>query len=140
MDAPGEAKPDLWIIQEIARRLGLDIDFVGGAWWSALAPGQRYDLALSNPPYIAEGDPHLPALRHEPRGALTAGPDGLDALREIVAGAPRHLRPAGWLLLEHGCDQEVALRALLAGAGFESIRTLRDASGLPRVTLGRRPE
>lgn len=69
-----------------------------------------------------------------------AGGGGLDALREIVAGAPRHLRPAGWLLLEHGCDQDGALRALLAGAGFESIQTLRDASGLPRVTLGRRPE
>lgn len=113
-----------------------------GSWWDALDAQDRFDLVASNPPYVGAGDPHLAQgdLRYEPQQALVAGGGGLDALREIVAGAPRHLRPAGWLLLEHGCDQDGALRALLAGAGFESIQTLRDVSGLPRVTLGRRPE
>ena len=113
-----------------------------GSWWDALDAQDRFDLIASNPPYIEAGDPHLAQgdLRYEPQQALVSGVGGLDALREIVAGAPRHLRPAGWLLLEHGCDQDGALRALLAGTGFESIRTLRDASGLPRVTLGRQPE
>ena len=74
------------------------------------------------------------------RQALAAGAVGLDALREVIAGAPRHLRPGGWLLVEHGLDQDEAVRALLAAAGFADVLTLRDAAGLPRVTLGRRPE
>jgi len=113
-----------------------------GSWWEAVAPAERFDLVVSNPPYVQAGDPHLAQgdLRFEPPQALAAGPDGLAALREIVAGAGDRLRPGGWLLLEHGGDQDAAVRALLTGAGFTAILTLADAAGLPRVTLGRRPE
>lgn len=121
---------------------GARLQWRAGSWWGALDAQDRFDLVASNPPYIGAGDPHLVQgdLRYEPQQALVSGVGGLDALREIVAGAPRHLRPAGWLVLEHGCDQDGTLRALLGGAGFQSIQTLRDASGLPRVTLGRLPE
>ncbi len=94
---------------------------------------------LSNPPYIAGGDPHLPALRHEPTLALTPGGDGLDALRAIVAGAGAHLVAGGWLLLEHGHDQAEAVRALLHAHGFEAVETRRDLAGQPRCTGGRTP-
>lgn len=113
-----------------------------GSWWEAVDHQERFDLVVSNPPYVQAGDPHLAQgdLRFEPPQALAAGPDGLAALREVVAGASGRLRPGGWLLLEHGRDQDAAVRALLAGAGFTAILTLGDAAGLPRVTLGRRPE
>lgn len=115
---------------------------LAGNWWEAIDPGETFDLVVSNPPYVPGGDPHLSQgdVRFEPSQALAAGPDGLAALREIVAGASARLQPGGWLLLEHGYDQDVAVRALLAGAGFTAIATLPDAAGLPRVTLGRRPE
>lgn len=108
-----------------------------GDWFSAL-PGERYDLVVSNPPYLAEDDPHLPALAHEPRGALVSGADGLDAIRHIVATAPRFLRPAGALLLEHGMDQGQAVRDLLRAAGFGAVETWRDLGGRERVSGGRR--
>lgn len=117
-----------------AHRLALDVTFVGGPWWAALTPGQRFDLALSNPPYIADGDLHLAALCHEPGIALTAGPDGLNALRAIVDAAPAHLTPGAWLLLEHGFEQADAVQTLLRDAGFQGIATRRDAAGRPRVT------
>lgn len=98
-----------------------------------------FDMIVANPPYVAEGDPHLAQgdLRFEPRHALVAGPDGLDAIRTIVARAPCYLRPKGWLLLEHGYDQADACRALLAAAGFVARFTLEDLGGRPRVTGGR---
>lgn len=110
-------------------------------WWDAVEPGERFDLVASNPPYVEDRDPHLERgdLRFEPRAALAAGADGLDALREVVAGAPPRLRAGGWLLLEHGFAQGDALRAMLAAAGLRDVETLRDAAGLPRVTLGRAP-
>lgn len=120
-----------------ADRLGLEVTFVGGSWWSALA-GRRFDLALANPPYIAEGDAHLPALRHEPASALTSGPEGLDALRTIVDGAAAHLNDRGWLLLEHGYDQADAVQALLRDAGFAGVATRRDVGGQRRCTGGHR--
>lgn len=120
-----------------ALRLGLAVDFRIGSWWQPLA-GQRFHLALSNPPYIAEGDRHLDALTAEPRAALTSGPDGLEALREIVGGAAGHLAPGGWLLLEHGFDQADAVQALLAAAGFEPVASRRDLGGQLRCTGGRR--
>jgi release factor glutamine methyltransferase len=122
-----------------AARLALAIEFRAGDWWAALA-GRRFALALSNPPYIAGGDPHLAALGHEPRVALTPGGDGLGALRAIVAGAPAHLVPGGWLLLEHGHDQAGAVSSLLRQAGFEPVQTRADLAGLPRCTGGRRPD
>jgi len=122
---------------------GLDarVDFRAGDWFGPLRDAPPFDLVASNPPYIAEGDPHLARgdLRHEPPGALASGPDGLDAIRAITAGAPAHLVAGGWLLLEHGFDQGPAVRALLDAAGFSGIATLADLEGRDRVTLGRRP-
>lgn len=113
-----------------------------GNWWEAVDAQERFDLVASNPPYVEAGDPHLAQgdLRFEPVLALVAGPDGLAALRAIVAGTGRHLLRGGWVLLEHGFDQGEALRALLADAGFASIATLCDAAALPRVTFARKPE
>jgi release factor glutamine methyltransferase len=119
-----------------AQRLGLTVEWVQGSWWSAL-PDRQFDLALSNPPYIAAGDAHLEALAAEPLAALTPGPSGLEALREIVAGASTHLRPGAWLLLEHGFDQGEAVRGLLRAAGFSDIQTRHDLGGQPRCSGGR---
>ncbi|MFC4729665.1 peptide chain release factor N(5)-glutamine methyltransferase [Coralloluteibacterium thermophilus] len=118
-----------------------NVAFAEGDWFSPLA-GRRFDLVASNPPYIAEDDPHLEQgdLRHEPRGALASGADGLDALRRIVAEAPAHLRPGGWLLVEHGFAQGQAVRDLFAAAAFEAVTTERDLEDRERVTLGRRAE
>lgn len=102
-------------------------------------PARRFDLIVSNPPYIAANDHHLQQgdLRFEPPQALAAGPDGLDDLRIIIGGAPAHLNPGGWLLLEHGYDQETPVQALLRDAGFADVFTRRDLAGQPRVSGGR---
>ncbi len=97
-----------------------------------------FDLIVSNPPYVATNDPHLAALRHEPAQALCAGSEGLDALCIIVVEAHEHLKPGGWLLVEHGYNQEIAVQNLFAEQGFEHIRTERDLGGRPRVTQGSR--
>ncbi len=127
----------LAVAQANARRLGLPLQWAVGAWWQALAAGTRFHLVLSNPPYIAGTDPHLTALHHEPLLALTPGGDGLDALRQIIAGAPAHLHPGGWLLLEHGWDQADAVATLLAAAGFQAIGHRSDLGGHLRCTGGR---
>jgi release factor glutamine methyltransferase len=119
-----------------AARLGLDVVIQPGAWWLGL-DDQRFDLVLSNPPYIASGDPHLAALQHEPMLALTPGGDGVDALREIVAGAPGHMARGAWILLEHGYDQAEAVQALLRAQGFNGVETRRDLGGRARCTGGR---
>jgi release factor glutamine methyltransferase len=129
----------LAVARDNALRLGLQVEFHQGAWWAAVPAGQRFDLVVSNPPYIREGDAHLPALRHEPAMALSSGADGLDALREIVAGAGLHLSPGGWLLLEHGWDQAAEVTGLLASAGFSDIQTRLDIECRPRCTGGRWP-
>jgi release factor glutamine methyltransferase len=121
-----------------AQRLGLRVELAEGCWWQAVG-GRRYDVVVSNPPYIADRDPHLPALRHEPQLALRAGHDGLDAIRAIVAGAAPHLRADAWLLLEHGADQADPVRALLAAAGFADVATRADLAGRPRCSGGRWP-
>src|SRR6185503_21230825 len=98
--------------------------------------GQRFDLIVSNPPYVAAADPHLEQgdLRFEPRHALTDGSvDGLDSIRAIVRGAPAHLAAGGWLLFEHGYDQESAVAGLLADAGFVECLSVPDLAGIPRV-------
>jgi release factor glutamine methyltransferase len=120
-----------------AGRLGLPVRLRQASW---LAGAGAYDLIASNPPYVAEADPHLPALQHEPREALAAGADGLDDLRRIVAEAPAHLLPGGWLLLEHGWDQGAAVRGLLAQAGFAEVTSRRDLGGHERCSGGRRLE
>ena len=127
----------LAVAQGNATRLGLVIETGIGPWWSAVAADRRWDLVLSNPPYIAGGDPHLPALRHEPTLALTPGGDGLGALRDIIAGAPARLAPGAWLLLEHGWDQAEAVAALLQAAGFKAVETRLDIESRPRCTGGR---
>jgi release factor glutamine methyltransferase len=114
-------------------RLGLAVQWLAGDWWQPLA-GRRFDLVVSNPPYIAAADPHLPALRHEPAAALVSGPDGLDDLRAVIAGAAGHLAPGGWLLLEHGHDQGAAVRALLTRHGLAGAVTRQDLAGLDRCS------
>jgi release factor glutamine methyltransferase len=137
VDASPEA---LSIAQENARRLGAaNVECVTGNWYATLNV-KNFDIIVSNPPYIAASDPHLTSgdLRFEPRQALASGADGLDDLRQIIAGAPAHLAEGGWLLLEHGCDQAAAVSALLQQHGFVAIRTLQDLAGLDRVSVGRR--
>lgn len=119
-----------------AARLGLSAHFIE-ADALALPPGTApFDLITANPPYIAEGDAHLPALRHEPALALVSGTDGLSLLRRLVDEAPAWLTPGGWLLLEHGYDQGPQVRNLLAERGFSMIETRRDYGGNERVTAG----
>jgi release factor glutamine methyltransferase len=115
-----------------------NVEFREGDWLAPLA-GDRFDLIASNPPYVALGDPHLDEgdLRFEPASALSSGADGLDAIRAIVRAAPPHLRSGGWLLLEHGCEQGAAVRALLRQAGFSEVATEPDLEQRDRVTCGR---
>ncbi|WP_313254250.1 peptide chain release factor N(5)-glutamine methyltransferase [Stenotrophomonas sp.] len=133
--------PALAVAVKNAQAHGLEnVWFRRGHWFVALG-ADRFDMIVSNPPYIAAGDPHLAQgdLRFEPPPALASGADGLDAIREIVAGAPEHLVPGGWLLLEHGWDQGEAIRALLEQAGFVDAQTVQDLEQRDRVTLGRLP-
>lgn len=129
------------LAQSNQRHLQLtNVQFLHSHWFSALS-GQRYDLILSNPPYIAANDPHLQQgdVRFEPLSALVSGVDGLDDIREIIVQAPSYLTAAGWLLLEHGFDQAHAVRQLLGGAGFIDVYSRRDLSGHERISLGRLP-
>lgn len=112
--------------------------FVESDWFDALE-GERFDLIVSNPPYVAARDPHLEQgdLRFEPKAALVGGSDGLAAIRKLVSAAPSHLKPGGWLLFEHGYDQSQACRALLEAAGFSEVFGEKDLAGIPRVAGGR---
>ena len=130
LDASEDA---LAVARANAARLALNLRFRCGHWWSAV-PGERFDIAVSNPPYIALGDAHLTALAHEPAMALASGVDGLDALRHIIELAPAHLRQGGWLLLEHGHDQGDAVSALLLQRGFAQVESRRDLPGHWRCT------
>jgi len=115
------------------------VRFLQSDWYAALAAADVFDVIASNPPYIASGDRHLSEgdLRYEPASALTDHADGLSALRAIIAGAQPHLKPQGWLLMEHGYDQAAAVRALLADAGYVEVQSWRDLAGIERVTGGR---
>lgn len=137
VEAVDRSADALAVARANAQRLGLGVRFRQANW---LQGAGTYDLVVSNPPYIAEDDPHLPALRHEPREALAAGRDGLDDLRAIAAAAPAHLAPGGWLLLEHGWDQAPAVRELLAAAGFCDVASRHDLGGHARCSGGRRLE
>lgn len=119
---------------------GAAVRFLQSDWYTALN-GDRFDLIASNPPYIADGDIHLSQgdLRFEPTGALTDHADGLSALRTIVAGAPAHLVPQGWLLMEHGYDQAASVRQLLLKHGYSEVQSWRDLAGIERATGGRAP-
>ena len=127
--------PALAIARVNAQTLKLgNVEFLHGSLLEPL--GSDFDLIVSNPPYIAERDPHLPALRYEPKLALTSGADGLDAIREIVGHAPAHLKSGGWLLLEHGADQGAAVRELMQKTGFTRVETRRDLAGHERASAG----
>lgn len=121
-----------------ARRLGVDrVRFLEGTWYEPVADRQ-YDLIASNPPYVANDDPRVERAvqRFEPHAALYSGPTGLEALSEIIKGALQHLKPGGWLVLEHGDTQGAPVRSLLSLAGFESVSTHRDLAGRDRCTEG----
>jgi len=138
VDAVDRSADALAVARENARRLALDVNFFRASW---LAENDRsYDLVISNPPYVADSDPHLAALKHEPLGALAAGRDGLSDLRTIIGQAPARLAPGGWLLLEHGWDQAAAVRGLLSAAGLRDVASRRDLAGIERCGGGRRPE
>jgi release factor glutamine methyltransferase len=127
----------LAIARRNAARLGADVEFLSSDWFAALG-GRRFDLIVSNPPYIAACDPHLGRgdIRFEPLTALAAGRDGLDDLRRLAATARTHLRPGGALLLEHGYNQADAVQALLRTGGFHHPRSWTDLSGIRRVSGG----
>jgi len=132
----------LQVARANARRLGVfSVEFIAGDWFAAVPPETApFDVIVSNPPYIGTADPHLSQgdVRFEPIAALTAGGDGLDALRVIVAAAPAHLVTGGALVVEHGYDQAEDVQALFAAAGFRDLASARDLAGIPRVALGRR--
>ncbi|OYU43843.1 MAG: protein-(glutamine-N5) methyltransferase, release factor-specific [Burkholderiales bacterium PBB4] len=134
LDASSDA---LEVARDNAQRLQLQVDFSCGSWLAGVT--ERFDAIVSNPPYIAAQDDHLPALRHEPLSALASGADGLDDIRLLVAQAPSRLLPAGWLLLEHGYDQAPAVRALLQSAGFAQVQSRADLSGIERCSGGQIP-
>ena len=135
-----DRSPDaLAVARGNAARLRLsNVEWLRTEWFAGLG-GARFDAIVSNPPYVAEGDPHLLEgdVRFEPPQALVSGPDGLEALRVIVAGAGNHVVSGGWLAVEHGYDQAAAVRGLLQQAGFGELESLRDLSGIPRVAVGR---
>jgi release factor glutamine methyltransferase len=127
----------LAVAQANAQRLQLPAAFSQGAWFDALPDNnQHFDCIVSNPPYIADQDPHLAGLMHEPAQALSSGPDGLNDIRLIVSQAPQRLKPGAWLLLEHGYNQATAVRELLSLAGFTQVQSRRDLAGIERCSGG----
>ena len=129
----------LAVARRNAAHNGANVTFLHSDWFAALG-ARQFALIVSNPPYIAAGDPHLAEgdLRFEPSGALTDHADGLSALRRLAAGAAAHLLPGAWLLLEHGYDQAHAVRALLAGHGYHRVQSWTDLAGIERVSGGLR--
>lgn len=134
VDASADA---LAVASANASRLGLLVHFVEGSWLENVSG--HFHVIASNPPYVADGDAHLPALAHEPLCALTAGQDGLDDLRSIIDQAPAHLHSQGWLLLEHGHDQAAAVGELLVQRGFGEVQSKADLAGISRCSGGRWP-
>jgi len=128
----------LVVARKNASTHALNVEFVASDWFESVG-ARTFDVIVSNPPYVAEDDPHLQSgdVQHEPNGALASGPEGLDDLQTICKTAPSYLKPGGWLLVEHGFDQGPAVRALFRQAGFEEIRTHRDLNMNERVTEGR---
>jgi release factor glutamine methyltransferase len=132
LDASADA---LAVAQSNAKRLNLNINFLQSSWFDALKDS-KFNIIVSNPPYIVEGDWHMAALAHEPKQALTSGVDGLDDIRQIVHQAPEFLTSGGWLLLEHGFDQAAAVSDLLAQCGFKQVQSRQDLAGIERCTGG----
>ena len=126
------------VARKNASALGANLLFSHGSWYDTELGPDRFDLIVSNPPYIDAQDAHLAQgdLRFEPSGALTDGADGLQALRVIVQGAPDHLQPGGTLCVEHGWDQAAAVRSLFQNRGFADVASTRDLAGIERITHG----
>jgi len=135
VDASADA---LTVARANAERLALAVDFHHGSWLTPLN-GRTFDAIVSNPPYVASDDAHLAALKHEPLSALTSGPDGLNDIRVIARQASQHLKPRGWLLLEHGFDQAHAVQTLLGNQGFVNVQSRPDLAGILRCTGGQWP-
>ncbi len=134
-----DASPDaVAVARSNAARLGLEVRVELSSWFDGVRG--EFELIVSNPPYIRDGDPHLAALGHEPLQALTAGPEGMADLRRIIEAAPQHLVRGGHLLLEHGHDQAEAVRALLRERGFKAVGSRRDLAGIERCSGGQWPE
>ena len=128
-----DASPDaLAVALANAQRLQLPVQFIQSHWLRDV--DGTFDLIVSNPPYIRADDPHLAALTHEPLQALASGADGLEDIRAIIERAPAHLKPGGWLLLEHGYDQAEAVLALFAHAGWQNVQSRQDLAGIERCT------
>jgi len=133
------SEPALAIAAENAKRHECrDVTFVQGDWFDAVG-GATFDVIVSNPPYVAAADPAMNLLPHEPRNALVAGDDGLDAIRTIADNASAHLNKEGWILIEHGAGQENAVAEILANADWQRIRCSRDTGRRPRVSVAARP-
>ncbi|HBI83580.1 MAG TPA: peptide chain release factor N(5)-glutamine methyltransferase [Alcaligenaceae bacterium] len=128
----------LAVAQQNAQKHSAKVQWWQGSWYEALPAEGRFDLIVSNPPYIVANDPHLVQgdLRFEPIMALTDGADGLSAIREIILGAHARLNPNGQIWLEHGYDQSAAVQQLLLSAGFKNVQSLPDLAGILRVTGG----
>ncbi len=139
ISATDASKAALAVARRNAARHGVSVSFAVSDWFASVTG--HIDLIVSNPPYIPAGDPHLMEgdLRFEPREALTDEASGLTALAAIIHGAPAHLNPGGWLLLEHGYDQAPSVRSLLAQAGWSQAQSWRDLAGIERVTGAIRP-
>jgi release factor glutamine methyltransferase len=135
VDASADA---LAVASANAKRLELSVAFHQGSWLSPIDT-HTFDAIVSNPPYVASDDAHLAALKHEPLSALASGPDGLDDIRTIVRQASQHLKPSGWLLLEHGFDQAHAVQTLLSNQGFVNVQSRPDLAGILRCTGGQWP-
>jgi release factor glutamine methyltransferase len=134
--ATDQSEAALEVARANAARLHLrQIEFLAGDWFAPLS-GRRFEAIVSNPPYVALGDAALAALRYEPARALSPGPSGLEALRQLIAEAPAHFERGGWLVLEHGADQAGAVAAALVAAGYARVRCYRDLAGRDRVTEG----
>lgn len=132
----------LAVAKENAQNLDLDhVRFLQSNWFASLQ-NEKFDVIVSNPPYIAENDAHLTQgdLRFEPLTALASGKDGLDDIRHIIQAAPSYLNPHGWLMLEHGYDQAEKVAELLTLSGFDQVSHVKDLAGTLRVTLGRMPQ
>lgn len=131
----------LAIAEENAARLGARVNWCAGDWFSPLASDARFDLIVSNPPYIAAEDVHLQQgdVRFEPSTALVSGEDGLDDLRWIIQHAPAYLNAGGWLVLEHGFTQAAVCQQCLQAAGFVGVASVQDLAGHWRVSYGQWP-
>ena len=126
----------LEVARKNARSLNLNPTFFQSDWYQSL-PRNKWDLLVSNPPYVSENDPHLHALEREPIEALVSGPDGLEAIRQIVRGSPYFLNPQGYLLIEHGFNQSEAVNRIFADNNYKNVVSAKDYSGIERVKLGK---